>query len=583
MMKLKPVYQLLLLFCITLGIYAPTLSAPFNSLDDQNLVDLLLNQTDFSFARHLSPGGTFHYYRPLVTLSFEIDKYVGGLQEPFMHLFNVLLHTLNVSLVWLLARRFGRFISNPSDMLSFIAALLFAIHPINTEAVNWIMARTDLLAGTFVFASLLCLLRFLKDRSLFWGVAGAVCLLLGALCKETALFMAPGACYLLICHSVVRDSAWRLRWILPALYGCAIAVYFTLRSGAFTLDRGLDNTVQLVSQLTGISTTPEALLVESQSLWFDAGRIFLKAVGFYTVKLFQPIPLNFAIHRLNDFYVIPGILLIVALGVLLWQRRPVGWLFLVSASIAVSALCVVFTQVAWAPIAERYMYVPSAPFAIGLVYVVGPCVRGVRLWRVSFIIVPLLIGTMALATASRNFVWQDNLTLYQDAVRQSPGFARAREHFAAALREQGRNDEARALLMQSPGLNDHFALLNSAATHWLARDYYAARDDLLQLLENPGEQEVPALEMLIKMTTEHAQSVQDDKLKRAYYEEVLDWLIRIREHWPNGFVSYRIGRVHLILNNRVEAQRAFAEAAERFSADSLYREPALKLARDLAE
>ena len=250
-MKLSPPYQILLLVFVTLGVYYPTLFAPYNSLDDQVFVNHLLNQQGFSWARHFSPGGTYDYYRPLLSLTFEIDKHVGGLQEAFMHLFNVLVHLLNVILLWVIARRFGAFIKRPSELLPLLAALLFTLHPLNAEAVNWIAGRTDLLAGTFVFISLYALLESVDRRSLLWGVVSAVTLLCGALCKETALFLVPGAIFLLFCRSEQGRPVWPQRWALPALYGVAVFSYFGLRWGAFHTDRGLVHTAKLAAQTFG--------------------------------------------------------------------------------------------------------------------------------------------------------------------------------------------------------------------------------------------------------------------------------------------------------------------------------------------
>ena len=229
-MKIKPVYQLLLLIFVVLGVYYPTLFAPYNSLDDQLLVNQLLNQKGFSFARHFSPGGTYDYFRPLLTLTFEVDKYLGGLEETFMHFVNVLLHTLNVVLIYLLTRRLCFFVEREPDWIPFLAASLFALHPINAEAVNWIMGRTDIMAGSFVFLTLIFLLRSFEKRNLFWAAGSAVTLLLGTLCKETALFMVPGACFLLICRPVSGPDSWRLRWLIPGFYGVAVASYFVFHN-----------------------------------------------------------------------------------------------------------------------------------------------------------------------------------------------------------------------------------------------------------------------------------------------------------------------------------------------------------------
>ena len=247
-MKLSPFYQVLLIVFVTLGVYYPTLFAPFNSLDDKVFVNKLflqlLNEDGVSLSRHFSPGGVYDYYRPLVSLSFEIDKYVGGLQETFMHLVNVVVHLLNVIFVWLVARRFGVFAQRPSEWLPLLAAILFALHPINTEAVNWIAGRTDLLAGVFVLLSLYSLFEFCERQSLVWGGVSAVAILCGALCKETALFFVPVACFLLLYDTGPTRPTWQFCWSLPVFYGAAIASYFSLRLGAFQADRGLEHTAK---------------------------------------------------------------------------------------------------------------------------------------------------------------------------------------------------------------------------------------------------------------------------------------------------------------------------------------------------
>ncbi|PLX83447.1 MAG: hypothetical protein C0616_00265 [Desulfuromonas sp.] len=583
-LRLKKPYQALLLILVTLGIYYPTLFAPFNSLDDQLLVNTLLNQQGFSWSRHFSPGGLYDYYRPLVTLSFEIDHHIGGLQEPFMHLFNVLVHAVNVLLVWLFARRFGRFIRNSSDLIPLLAALLFAVHPIHTETVNWIMGRTDLLAGTFCFAALWSLVIFLERRQMGWGILSGVTLLGGALCKETALFLVPGACFLLVCRAVGGGRQWRGRWLLLPFYSIAIGAYFFLRWGAFQTDRGLSHTTKLVASAVGVASSPGVSEATATHFpWLDAVRVALKASGFYAVKLFQPLPLNFGINHVDPVFLVPGLCLVVLLTVSAWRRQPIGWLFLVAASIAVSALAVLYTQLAWTPVAERYMYIPCGPFLVGLVYLVGSKVTLPVGRAVAAMLVPAVIGGAVWATATRNIVWQDNLTLYQDTVRKSPDFARAKTQLAMALRERGRKEEALALLGENSSASGGEAMMNRAAALWEEGDYEAARAELLELLENPRGIEIKILNNLVAITMEQANKTEDEDLKRLYYEDILGWLKRIYSLWPNGFVSYRIGRVHLILNNRSAAQRAFAKAAETLPPDSLYHEPAAKLARTLAE
>ncbi len=583
-MKLKPCYQLLLLVFFVLGVYYPSLFIPFNSLDDQLLVQQLMNQDGFTLSRHFSPGGTYDYFRPLLTLTFEVDKYVGGLEEPFMHLVNILLHTLNTVLIYLLTRRISFFIGREPGWSPFLAAGLFALHPLNTEAVNWIMGRTDLLAGFFVFLMLLLFVNALDKRSILWAIGSALALFLGALCKETALFVVPGVCFLLCCRPVSGPDSWRPRWLIPGFYGLAIVGYFALRWGAFTVDRGIENTTAIATKI-GEGTIGVAASVGTET--FTLLNVFwslLKASGFYVTKLFQPLPLNFAINRLDNFYILPGAVLVCTLLVLVWRHQFLSGWFLVSASIAVSALFVVLTRLAWTPIAERYMYIPCGVFSVALVQVIALRLKSSVWQKILPVLVLLLFGVAAQATSSRNLVWQDNLTLYQDAVRQSPDFAPAKNQLALALQKHGRAEEAAEILANNEIQDGGVAALNGAVVLAEGGDYAAAKSDLISRLTDAGSyQKVNILEMLVRLTAKYTKEIDDEELKRANQREMVGWLEQIREISPTGFNYYRVGRMQMFLGNKVAAKVAFAAAAKRFPENSIYKKPAAKLARDLAE
>ena len=583
-MIIRPVFQLLLLMFCTLGVYYPTIFAPFNSLDDQLLVNQLLNQHGFELSRHFSPGGTYDYFRPLLTLSFELDKYVGGLQETFMHFVNVLLHSINVLLVYLLALRFCKLDQQKAGWIPFTAAALFAVHPINSEAVNWIMGRTDILAGVFVFLSLIFLIRAFEKQSNLWLIGSALTFFLGALCKETALFMIPGACFLLLCHAEPHLRSWRGRWMTPAYYGIAILGYFSLRWNAFQVDRGVEFTNKVVSNVVETATQPALAAQSETATLFDLVTTLLKASGFYFTKLLQPLPLNFAIHRIESYYIVPGVILLLLLVWLAWRRKLVGWIMIVSASIAVSALFVVLTGLAWTPLAERYMYIPCGVLMVGLVSGSAMRLRKMAIERLGMLIVTLLIFLSGWVTANRNIVWQDNLTLYQDTVQKAPGFAPAVNELAVALRARNRHEEANQLLSSNQMPVSDNAMINKAVYYWEQGDYPAARDHLIQLLKvAPDNQKTRILEKLVDITTQYSNDIDNEALKQNGYRDILGWLERITAISTTGFNYYRIGRVHLVLGDKESAQTAFARAAELFPEDSLYKKPAEKLARDLAK
>jgi tetratricopeptide (TPR) repeat protein len=585
-MTVRAPYLLLFLVFLTLAVYYPTLFAPLNSLDDQVYVNRLLNEEGFSLSRHFRPQGAPEYYRPLLTLTFELDKHVGGLQEPFMHLVNILVHALNVLLIYLLGRQLGRFIDRESLWLPFFAAMLYAVHPLNSEAVNWIAGRTDLLAGTFAFAALCCLLQALLRNQLGWGLVAVPLMLAGALCKETALFVLPGALFLLLCRNGRPASvSLGLRQRLTIFSGLSLAavVYLLLRSWGMQVDRGLSKAAGLAASLAGSTpghpppTSPDQL-----ATIFEAAGVALKVTGFYAVKLVQPFPLNFAIHRVPDAYMPVGLVVVCLLVLMAWRRRPLGVFYLMSAAFATPALLLVFTGVAWTAVAERYMYLPAGPFLLATVFGLAGLSKSVGGRRAWVTLYAAVLVMAVVATVQRNFVWQENLTLYQDTVEKSPDFAPARYELAKALADHGRQEEADAILMATPGVKGQSSSLNRAGALVRSGEIEAARAFLHEQIVLRDGREFHALEMLISVNERLLQSKDNPTSQRENYLDMRDALLRLQELSRNPFYWYRLGRVNLWLGEKEEARRCFLEAARLLPPGSPYVAPARKLAEDLA-
>jgi len=130
--------------------------------------------------------------------------------------------------------------------------------------------------------------------------------------------------------------------------------YFSFRTGAFTHnDAGV---TQVLSHVVG----------ESNIGVFHNLQLILKALGFYVKKLFIPFPLNFSITQVSNLYIPVGILVILFLVWMFKRRTIVSFLYITAASIGSSALIIPIIKQTWTPLAERYMYIPSAFFIIGI-------------------------------------------------------------------------------------------------------------------------------------------------------------------------------------------------------------------------
>ena len=177
---------------MTLFVYLNALNNPF-VYDDQDTVVANPSLGDLSNIRFILTHSPF---RPVTNASYAIDAAIWGLTPIGFHLTNVLLHGAVVLLLYIFLRtacgdaraRMGD-ATGPQpmdDWLGFGGAVLFAVHPLMSEAVGYISGRSELLCGMF-FISTLLLARAALERGGARWLAAAVTALLALLSKEVAL------------------------------------------------------------------------------------------------------------------------------------------------------------------------------------------------------------------------------------------------------------------------------------------------------------------------------------------------------------------------------------------------------------
>ena len=158
----RPFFWIALLIFI---VYFQALFFQFSYLDDNQLII-----DNFHFIKDLGNIGqafftdvflssTQAYYRPLLNVSFIIDAQFGGAEPFFYHLSNILMHVITCWLLFilLLKLRYNR-------LKSFFFSLLFALHPVISQAVAWVPGRNDSLAAIFVLSSIIMLINYLDIR-----------------------------------------------------------------------------------------------------------------------------------------------------------------------------------------------------------------------------------------------------------------------------------------------------------------------------------------------------------------------------------------------------------------------------------
>jgi len=177
------------LFAAIFIIYGQSIFFELTYLDDNNLFidhhEIISNiksvGTIFSSDAFFSSNRL--YYRPLLNFSFMMEAQFGGSNYLVYHLFNLFWHFLATALFFILLKRLsGR------PLFSFLAALIFSIHPVISQAVVWLPGRNDSLLAVFILASFLSFLNYFKKPNLKNLLLYSLFFFLALLSKETSLF-----------------------------------------------------------------------------------------------------------------------------------------------------------------------------------------------------------------------------------------------------------------------------------------------------------------------------------------------------------------------------------------------------------
>ena len=378
------------------------------------------------------------YYRPLVMLSFALDRAVWGDLPAGFHLTNLLLHVAAAGLLATLAAAVGL-----GAGASLAAALVFLAHPVQPEAVTYVSGRTDVLCALF---ALLGFLAWRRARGPFdaWAVAAGAAFAAALLSKEAAVLL-PLALLLPGAHPVASPP----RPILPIAVAGVWAVLLATRAAPALL---------LADLPARLPTIAMAALEYARLLVWPSG---LHLERFTAVTGTSP---GTAVTILT------ASLALLAGLVLLARRAPAGWLFLAIALLAyapVSGIVPVYPAIATRALftPEHFLYLPLlglVPLVIGFVARAWPPRAAAALPAV----VVTLVAVWGAVVVDRNRDWRDEDTLFRHTIRWNPPTARVWFNLGNLALRRGHLEEAadryRAALAREP--NDGAAHLNLAIT-----------------------------------------------------------------------------------------------------------------------
>lgn len=421
--KYKPFHWMLAILIVApVVVYALSVVRDgFVSIDDSLLI------TANAAVQHLSPFTVWHVftsydpelYIPLTLLSYQIEWAIVGAQPLLFHLDNLLLHTGTSLLLFLFLRRIFS-----SDRIAFLGALLFAVHPVHSEAVAWAAARKDVLSGFFFVASL-CAYEFWREekrRPMPWQ---SLALFLLALLSKVTAAPLPVLLLLLDWRRAGRITFDDLREKLPYF---ALSILFII--------------IALFGKAKGISALGpwKTLLLSAKSVTFTLGKILWPA--HLSVIYAQQTPVTIA----SPEFFIPvlltaGLLILIVMTARRLRNVSVGLMFFLLLLIPNFANFWKNNFVFFA--SDRYAYLPS----IGIIMILCALVLWVTRIRSDWKApvyggLGLLSFLLMFVTFRQTHAWENDIALYQNVLRWYPDSVLAANNFGDALVKAGNMDEA---------------------------------------------------------------------------------------------------------------------------------------------
>jgi Tfp pilus assembly protein PilF len=435
----KYILAIVLIIIAGSAVYSNTLHSPFQFDDEWNI-------TNNPNIRDISGIGAIFSFMPtrfITYLSLAVNYQFNSVNVIAYHLFNILAHLSASIMVWWLvlltlrAPAFkGKSISGHSGVIALFAALIFAVHPVQTQGVTYIIQRATLLAALFYISSLVFYAksRLLRHKEgalrtqLFYYLLSFAALILAMFSKEMAITL-PFA-ILLYEVSFFKEDGVDWKRVMPFFAALAIIPATMAVTGYVNFKE-----MRIVTQ-AGPGILPlEYLMTEF--------RVLVTYIRLLFIPVNQNLDYDYRISK--TLFDIPTLSSLIFLMIILifavkifkkYRLASFGILFFFLALIPESSIIPIKDV-----IFEHRLYLPMFGYAV---FLVSAAYYIFEKKGIKPVIIILSIAALAysMLAYNRNFVWKDEFTLWNDAVCKSPGKERPYNNRGNAYLHKGSIDQA---------------------------------------------------------------------------------------------------------------------------------------------
>lgn len=542
-----------------------------------------LFQNDF-WGTPMSEERSHKSYRPLTVLTFRLNYLFSELNAVSYHLLNLLLHAV-VCVIFLKVCKL--FLDNRT---SLIAALLFAVHPIHTEAVTGVVGRAELLSSIFLLAAFLSYTKSKgPDNSIVWTpIAAAVFLVaVATLCKEQGITVVGICC--------VYEVFIAQGYTLPVLWGTAVQILLGKGSIPYSLLQTLLKLVVLMfstlllvvirvqviqSQLpvftrfdnpAAVSATPARQLTFNYLLPVNAWLV-LNPSELCCDWTMGTIPL---VESFLDGRNLATLFFFCFLGnLVIYSVRYSGD----SSKTVLMGLCLMvlpfipasnlFFPVGFV-VAERVLYVPSMGFCILVAHGWKKLSsKSNRLKKLSWIFLALVLFTHSVKTFNRNWDWESEYTLFMSALKVNKNNAKLWNNVGHALENEKNYAKALKFFKQATHVqpDDIGAHMNVGRTYKNLNKSREAEESYL-IAKSLMPQVIPGKRYAARVAPNHlnvyinlANLIRANESRLEEADQLYRQAISMRPDFKQAYISR--GELLLKMNKPLEAKEAYLRALE---------------------
>ena len=429
--KNKITLSLIVIIVLTFLSFFSSLDNNFTNWDDDRYVteNPLIKDLSWENIRYIfSSFYKEDYIHPLVIFSYMLEYQFFQLDPFIYHLDSLIIHIFNSLLVF-----YFIYLLSAKVSISLITALLFGIHPLHVESVAWVSERKDVLSTLFFLQGAIFFLLYKKNNKSRYYYLSLFVFILSLLSKAMAVTLP----FVLLLCDYFRNRRFNRSTLLEKIPFLLVSVVF-------------------VADTLFIFKSSGQISVEHLFSLFDNLLIACRSVMLYLAKTVLPINLsaNYAYPRvvsITSFDIFIPLILLLILAVTIYSSRKYtrnvifGTFFFLITILPVLKL--IPFGAGGAPMADRYMYIPS----IGLFYIVscgfhkvyfGEGFLGSIRKVLSLILLCVVIFLFSSLTYQRCKVWYDSEVLWTDVIKKNPRSIYAHYNLGNVYAGMGRLDEA---------------------------------------------------------------------------------------------------------------------------------------------